>query len=352
MSAMKNQAAQIALPERGKDEPGIGRRSIHLAADALRSLADSLDGDAFEQAVTLCADLGEGRRVVTCGVGKAGYIAMKVSATLASTGSSSFFLHGTEAAHGDLGRISAGDVLVAFSYSGETKEMIELLPRARHLGAHCIGVTGDAASRVAQSCQIHLNLGRIPEACPLGLAPTTSTVAMLAVGDALALAIMERRGFTPEDYALRHPDGSLGRSLLRVSGVMRTGSEHCTVLDTLPCIEVVQQMGRTAGKPGAVSVIDDSGRLVGIFTDGDLRRHLAGGTEFLSRPIAESMGKNPKVVLDTDLAKTALEVLSHFQVDQLPVVDEARRPVGMVEIQDLVRLGFRLHRSAGERKAH
>jgi arabinose-5-phosphate isomerase len=275
-------------------------------------------------------------RVVVTGMGKPGFIAQKLSATFASTGTPSLYLHPAEALHGDLGRLVPGDLVLALSNSGETDEIVRLLPSLRRLGAPIIAMTGGPKNSLADAADIVLEIGPVSEACPLGLAPTASTVALLAMGDALAMAVQHRRGFSPEQFASLHPGGALGRQLLRVREVMRTGARNPTVRWDASLRETAGVMTRTEGRPGAASVIDAQGRLVGIFTDGDLRRLVQLGEVDFTRAVASVMGKSPRTVSPDDLAQTAAELMRTTEVDQLPVVDADRRPVGLLDVQDLL----------------
>jgi arabinose-5-phosphate isomerase len=275
-------------------------------------------------------------RVVVTGMGKPGFIAQKISATFASTGTPSLYLHPAEALHGDLGRLVPGDLVLALSNSGETDEILRLMPSLRRLGAPIIAMTSGPRNSLADQADVVLEIGPVPEACPLGLAPTASTVALLAMGDALAMAVQHRRGFSPEQFASLHPGGTLGRQLLRVRDVMRTGERNPTVPATSSLRETAAVMTRTEGRPGAASVIDAEGRLVGIFTDGDLRRLVQRGEMDFTRAVSSVMGKSPRTVGADDLAQTAAEILRNTQVDQLPVVDSDGRPVGLLDVQDLL----------------
>jgi arabinose-5-phosphate isomerase len=275
-------------------------------------------------------------RVVVTGMGKPGFIAQKISATFASTGTPSLYLHPAEALHGDLGRLVPGDMVLALSNSGETDEIVRLLPAIRRLGAPIVAMTSGPRNSLADRADAVLEIGPVPEACPLGLAPTASTVALLAMGDALAMAVQHRRGFSPEQFASLHPGGALGRQLLRVRDVMRTGSRNPTVLWDASLRETAAVMTRTEGRPGAASVVDAQGKLVGIFTDGDLRRLVQSGEVDFTRPVSAVMGKSPRTVGPDSLATAAAEMMRDTQVDQLPVVDGEGRPVGLLDVQDLL----------------
>jgi len=227
-------------------------------------------------------------------------------------------------------------MVLALSNSGETDEILRLLPALRRLGAPIVALTSSPRNSLADRADVVLEIGPVPEACPLGLAPTASTVALLAIGDALAMAVQHRRGFSPEQFASLHPGGWLGRQLLRVRDVMRTGSRNPTVRSDASLRETAGVMTRTEGRPGAASVVDAQGKLVGIFTDGDLRRLVQSGEVDFARPVSAVMGKSPRTVSPDDLATTAAEMLRNTQVDQLPVVDADGRPVGLLDVQDLL----------------
>lgn len=307
---------------------------IRLEAATIENLVKGLD-ERFSRAVDLV--LACTGQVVVTGMGKAGLVGQKISATLASTGTSSFFLHPAEALHGDLGRIRPGDVVLALSNSGETDEVNLTVPVARKIGAEVIAMTGNPDSTLAGLATTLLDIGRVEEACPLKLAPTTSTSAMLALGDALAMVVLAERQFDREDYALYHPSGSLGRRLLRVREVMREGEE----LPLVPCgtrvDKVLITMTRTPGRPGAAMVVDEAGELAGIFTDGDARRLLeTGEMKHLHAPVDDFMGTKPKSIGPEALVEEAQRLLQEHHIDQVPVVDDAGRPIGLLDVQDLL----------------
>jgi arabinose-5-phosphate isomerase len=316
-----------------QDIVDYARDVIRAEADAVAQLGARLNG-AFARAVEMV--LACPGRVVVTGMGKPGFIAQKISATFASTGTPSLYLHPAEALHGDLGRLVPGDMVLALSNSGETDEIVRLLPAIRRLGAPIVAMTSGPRNSLADRADAVLEIGPVPEACPLGLAPTASTVALLAMGDALAMAVQHRRGFSPEQFASLHPGGALGRQLLRVRDVMRTGSRNPTVRWDASLRETAAVMTRTEGRPGAASVVDAQGKLVGIFTDGDLRRLVQSGEVDFARPVSAVMGKSPRTVGPDSLATAAAEMLRDTQVDQLPVVDGEGRPVGLLDVQDLL----------------
>jgi arabinose-5-phosphate isomerase len=327
-----------------KPRPATGRRRRRARLDYARSVLDAearailglkerLD-EAFATAVDLLTAC-PGHVVVT-GIGKPGFIAQKLSATLASTGIPSLFLHPAEAVHGDLGRVSRGDVVLALSNSGTTEELVRLLPALRRIGARVVAITGDRESPLARGADVVLDIGRIDEACPMGLVPTASSAALHAIGDALAMTLLKERQLTREEYALFHPGGKLGRSVMRVYEVMRSGEANPVVRDTAHLSQVVVVMTNTPGRPGAACVVDRHGRLVGIFTDGDLRREVERGRTSFDVPVREVMGSRPVVVGPEELVLSAAARMREARVDQLPVVDADGRAVGLLDVQDLL----------------
>jgi arabinose-5-phosphate isomerase len=276
-------------------------------------------------------------QVVVTGMGKPGYIGQKISATFASTGTPSIYLHPAEALHGDLGRVRRQDVVIVLSNSGETEEVVRLIPPMKKIGARVIAVTGNLDSHLARHADAVLYLGNVTEACPMKLAPTASTLAMLAMGDALALSVLRQRPFGPEEYAFYHPAGSLGRALLKVEEIMRTGAANPSIHQTRPAREAIVAI--TEARAGAVSVVDDGGRLVGILTDGDIRRHFQRDDGWSSGPVADVMTGSPKTVGPETLAAEALRIMKDHKIDELPVVDDAGKPVGMLDVQDLLSVG-------------
>ncbi len=314
----------------------VAKRVIKIERDALSSLALRIDG-SFEKACELILKC-KGRVVVT-GMGKPGFIAQKISATLSSTGTPSLFLHAAEALHGDLGRVMKDDVVIAFSNSGETEEIVKLLPLVRKIGAKLIAFTGNARSLLAKHSDVVLDVSVKKEACPLNLAPTASTTVMLALGDALALALLEKKKFKAEDFAFFHPGGNLGKKLLlKVSDIMRTGKNNPIVSERMKIKEVLFKI--TKARAGSATVVDKRGRLAGIFTDGDLRRHLEEGERILEGSVGRVMTKDPISVGQNKLAAEALEILRSKKIDEMPVVDSKRRPVGLLDVQDLLKAGI------------
>ena len=313
------------------------KKVIRIEAAALLALADSID-EAFRQAVTMI--LGCRGRVIVTGMGKSGLIGQKIASTLSSTGTPAFFLHPAEGVHGDLGMIMKGDVVLAISNSGETEEILRILPAVKRLGAQLVSVAGNSVSTLARAGDVFLPVSVKEEACPLGLAPTASTTATLALGDALAVALLVERGFREEDFALFHPGGALGKKLLlRVEDLMHSG-------DAIPLVGTGILMREalfviTAKGLGVTGVTDDAGMLVGVITDGDLRRALEQGIDIMSVSAGEMMSKNPKRILGSELAAKALNVMETFAITSLFVVGDDRvTPVGIVHLHDLLKAGL------------
>jgi arabinose-5-phosphate isomerase len=303
---------------------------------AIAKLAKKINKD-FSKAVDLIAK-SKGRIIVT-GMGKPGFIAQKVSATMSSTGTPSLFLHPAEALHGDLGRVTREDVIIAFSNSGETEEVIRLIPILKKIGAKLISVTGNKKSTLAKNSNYVIDSFVDNEACPMGLAPTTSTTAMLALGDAISVALIEKKNFQPKDFALYHPGGSLGkRLLLRVQDIMRPKAKTPIVKQTAKVKSVLLKI--TKMRAGSASVVDDKGKLVGIFTDGDLRRHFETGEELLNKKVSEVMTKAPITIKADNLAAEAFDILRAKHIDEIPVVDGKNKPIGILDVQDILEAGL------------
>lgn len=307
------------------------RRVLDMEAEGLRLLAASLD-DSFDQAVTLLHAVS-GRIIVT-GMGKSGHVGRKIAATLASTGAPSFFVHPAEASHGDLGMVTKADAVLALSNSGDTAELSDIIAFTRRFEIPLIGVTRRAPSTLADQADVLLLLPPAPEACPLGLAPTTSTTMTLALGDALAVALLEARGFTAADFRQFHPGGKLGQSLLLVTDVMHAGCDMPLCRLEAPLQEVILEM--TSKRLGCVGVVDDDGKLAGAITDGDLRRHLS--PEMMSASAESLMSRHPKTIRPKALAAEALGEMNKRQITTLFVVDQGR-PLGVVHIHDCLRAG-------------
>jgi arabinose-5-phosphate isomerase len=321
----------------GGDRAAVGaaQRVFAIEIEGLRAVANRLD-DNFERAVeTIFACKG---RVVVTGMGKSGLVCRKIAATMASTGTAAFFLHAAEGVHGDLGMFARGDVCLAFSNSGKTQELLSLLPSVRRLGLPVIAVTGDAQSPLARDADIVLDVGVPQEACPLGLAPTASTTAAMAIGDALAVAVLERRGFSEQDFAQLHPGGTLGRKLLRVSDVMAAHDSVPCVTPELPMRATLEAI--TKGTLGVVAVVDGAGALSGVLTDGDVRRAALRHGSFENLTAADVMSRTPKTIAATSLAAEALGIMEARAITSLFIVDPAtRRPRGIVHLHDLLKAG-------------
>lgn len=309
---------------------------FRLEAEAVKGLASKLD-DNFTKAVEAISKCPG--RVVVSGMGKAGIIGQKISATLSSLGSPSIWMHSAEAAHGDLGRVTKDDIVIALSNSGETEETKNLIPVLKKIGAKIIAITGNKNSNLAKHSDLVLDVSVRKEACTLGLAPTSSTTAMLAMGDALAVCVVEKKGFKEKDFALFHPGGSLGKKLiLKVEDIMRKGKNNPIVNEEAIVKDVLYAI--TESRAGAASVVNKTGKLSGIFTDGDLRRHLESDANLSKRRVKEVMTRNPVAISPEKLAVEALRILEEKKIDELPVVDKDRRPVGMLDVQDVLRAGL------------
>ena len=315
----------------------VARRVLRIEAQALSDLADRIDGDFSRAVEMLLACKG---RVVITGMGKSGLICQKIASTMASTGTPAFFLHPAEGIHGDLGMLMKGDVVIAVSNSGETDEIVRILPVIKRMGLPLVAMSGNPRSALRRAGDVFLDISIREEACPLGLAPTASTTATLAMGDALAVALLVRRGFKEEDFALFHPGGSLGRKLLlKVEELMHCGSEMPMCHESTPLKEALFEI--TSKKLGITGVLNDAGQLVGVFSDGDLRRSMAQGFEVLDRPIGEAMARCPKRVLASALAAEAVQIMEAHTITSLFVFDsdEGRVPVGIIHLHDLLKAG-------------
>lgn len=314
------------------------RQVLRMEAEAVLEQVERID-EHFKAAVEMILAC-PGRTVIT-GMGKSGIIGRKMAATLASTGTPSFYLHPAEGIHGDLGMVTEGDVVIALSNSGETGEVLHILPSLRRIGAKLIAMVGNPNSTLAQNSDIVLNVGVTREACPLGLAPTSSTTAALAYGDALALALLSKRKFTASQFAVFHPGGSLGRKLLlTVEDIMHSGTENPLVkadISVQDALFVITDKGL-----GAVSVVDDDNKMLGVLTDGDIRRGLSKGVDFLKRPVTELMTASPKTITKEKLAAQALHIMESNRpkpITVLPVVDAENHVIGLLHMTDLVRQG-------------
>ncbi|MFN4894754.1 MAG: SIS domain-containing protein [Pseudomonadota bacterium] len=328
----KSAADQLADVRYGRD---ILRQQI----EAITRIADSLDSH-FAQAVEVLLSLESTSRIVVSGMGKAGYVGMKLSSTLASIGFPSFFLHPADAIHGDLGRLQRNDVVLILSHSGETDEVVRLLPRIKRFGARILSITSSSSSSLGRHSDVVIATGRIPEAGPLGLAPTTSTTVMLALSDALAMTLLERKGISREEYAAFHPGGDLGRSLMLVEEIMRTGSSVCVVTEDTVNSKALHNITATEGRPGCAAVVNSNGEIVGVFTDGDLRRCLEREADFLNKTIGSVCSRAPITIHTDQLAQEACRIIQERKVNQLFVIDRTKKPVGLVHIQDLLAHGM------------
>ena len=309
----------------------LARDVLDIEADAVRALRDQLD-EGFVEAIDLI--LSCRGRVVVSGIGKSGHIARKLAATFASTGTPAFFVHPAEASHGDLGMITSEDVFVAMSNSGESEELVAILPTIKRLGVKLIAVTGRPQSSLAQLADVHLNAFVSKEACPLNLAPTASTTAALALGDALAVAVLDARGFGVDDFARSHPGGALGRRLLTyVRDVMRTDDQIPKVTGAATVRDALFQL--TAKRMGMTAIVDDHDRVEGIFTDGDLRRVLERDGDFRDLPIASVMTHAPRTIGADHLAVEAVELMERHRINQMLVVDDAGKLIGALNMHDL-----------------
>lgn len=313
-----------------------GKEVIRIEARAVAELESKIDG-TFSKAVELILSC-KGRVIIT-GMGKSGLVARKIVATMNSTGTAAIFLHPSDAVHGDLGMVRKEDVVVCISKSGDTEEIREILPLIRRIGVKVISMVGNTSSHLAKQSDIVLDISVKEEACPHDLAPTASTTVTLAMGDALAIALLERRNFTKEDFAMFHPGGSLGKRLwLKVEEIMVTGKDVPVVKETVKLSDAIYVM--TSKRLGATCVVNDEGLLTGIITDGDLRRLLQRMTNVTDVPAYDVMTKNPKTIRSGLLAAAALEEMEDYSITQLIVVDEKHRPLGMIHLHDLVKAGL------------
>ena len=313
------------------------RKVFDIELAALKAVRAQLDG-AFSRAVELTVQtLRQRGKIIVVGIGKSGNIGQKIAATLTSTGSTSVVLNSVDALHGDLGIVNDGDLILALSYSGESEELLNLLPALKRFLVKIISITGAPKSSLARHTDLALNV-RVPkEACPFNLAPTASTTAMLVMGDALAMAVLQARGFKESDFAKFHPSGSIGRSmLLRVKDIMRAGPRNAVAPQGLIVREALLVM--TRAKSGSLSVVSERGKLAGVFTDGDFRRHSATDDNLLARPLKSVMTPRPICIRDTALAMEALKVFDERNIDDLIVVNAKNEPVGLVDSQDLPKL--------------
>ena len=312
-----------------------GLRTIRIESDAVNALSQRLNQDFIKACELILACPG---RIIVTGMGKSGHIGKKIAATLASTGTPSFFVHPGEANHGDLGMITKQDIVLAISYSGTSNEILTLLPLLKRSGIKIISMTGNPQSTLAEIAEAHLNIAVETEACPLDLAPTASTTATLVLGDALAIALLEARGFTEEDFAFSHPGGALGRKLLlRVVDIMHIGDQIPRVLANASLGEALLTM--TEKGFGMTTVVDEKNQLLGIFTDGDLRRTIDRGISLSGASISEIMNRTPKTINNKALPAEALKMMEDLKITALVVCDEHSHPIGVLHMHDLLRAG-------------
>lgn len=314
-----------------------GRQVFDIELAALKKVRSQLD-HSFDRAVDTVVEAVKRRgKVVVVGIGKSGNIGQKIAATLTSTGTVSVVMNSVDALHGDLGIVNDGDVILALSYSGESEELLNLLPALKRFSVEIISLTGNGKSALARHSDISLNV-RVPqEACPFNLAPTSSTTAMLVMGDALAMAILQARGFRQKDFAMNHPAGAIGRAmLLRAGEIMRTGNRNAVAGQDMPVKEALLVM--TRARSGSLSVVDGRGKLVGVFTDGDFRRHMAADDHLLTMPLKSVMTRNPICISESALATEVLKIFNERNIDDLIVVNAKKEPVGLVDSQDLPKL--------------
>jgi len=313
------------------------RRVFDIELAALKAVRRQLDGSFVDAVQILVETLRQRGKIIVVGIGKSGNIGQKIAATLTSTGSTSVFLHGVDALHGDLGIVSDGDAVLALSYSGESEELLNLLPAVKRFSVKIISMTGAVKSSLARYSDTVLNVKVPKEACPWNLAPTASTTAMLALGDALAMTILQARGFKEKDYARHHPSGAIGRALLmRVRDIMRGADRNVVARESVTVKEALLMMCRA--KSGSVSIVNARGKLSGVFTDGDLRRRMAGDEEILAKPLSSVMTRSPVCIRDEALAVEALKIFNQRNIEDLIVVNARREPVGLIDLQDLPKL--------------
>lgn len=327
-------AAQKLIPLTHLEQLRTGREMIRQEAEALLALSRRLDASFCLAVETLLRCEGS---VVVCGMGKAGLIGKKIAATLSSTGTRSHFLHPAEAVHGDLGCLHANDVLLALSNSGETEELLAILPTIRQMKLPVVSITATSKSSLAAQSDVVMEMGRLKEVCPWGLAPSTSTTVMLAVGDALALVVSQARGFTPAGFAKFHPGGSLGQKLKPVTELMRPRDQIRIAPDSRTVREVIAGTARPGRRSGAVLLLNESGELSGIFTDSDLARLLESRIDGgLDEPVSRLMTRNPLTVRSTAVLSDILDLLSERKISEIPVIDDDRRPIGLIDITDII----------------
>ncbi|MDP1634121.1 MAG: KpsF/GutQ family sugar-phosphate isomerase [Gallionellaceae bacterium] len=311
----------------------LARQVLEIEADAVKALVQRIDDDFLRALNLILACKG---RVIVSGMGKSGHIARKIAATMSSTGTPAYFVHPGEASHGDLGMVTAQDIVIALSYSGESEELLTIVPAIRRQGAHLISLTGNPQSSLAQAADVHLNGAVAQEACPMGLAPTASTTAALALGDALAVALLDAKGFGEQDFARSHPGGSLGRRLLtHVSDIMHIHASIPAVREDATLADAVLEISRKG--LGMTAIVDANKHLLGIYTDGDLRRTLEKKLDFSTTPVADVMSKKPRSIGPDALAVEAVQLMEQYNISQLVVVDANSKVVGALNMHDLLK---------------
>lgn len=334
-NVIKPKGARATMPKTATSLE-VGRRVLGIEARAVQAMVQRLDRGFSDAVDLLYACKG---KVVVSGMGKSGLIGQKIAATMASTGTPSFFLHPAEGLHGDLGMLARGDVLIAISNSGETQEILQLLPFMKRMSIPVVAIVGRMASALAKNSEVALDVSVAEEACPMGLAPTASTTATLAMGDALAVALLEKRGFKEQDFAQFHPGGTLGRRLLvKVRDVMHVGTELPQVKDTVSASAAMLEM--SAKKLGMTTVVDRAGVLAGIITDGDLRRFLQQGGDFSKITAGALASRHPKLIGPDELAAKAVQMMERYSITTLVVAESAKRIVGVVHLHDLLKHGI------------
>jgi arabinose-5-phosphate isomerase len=313
------------------------REVFDIEIAALKKVRAQLDGSFDEAVETIVETVKRRGKIVVVGIGKSGNVGAKIAATLTSTGSTTVVLNSVDALHGDVGIINDGDIILALSYSGESEELLNLLPALKRFSVKIVSLTGNLKSSLAKHSDISLNVKVPKEACPFNLAPTSSTTAMLVMGDAMAMAVLQARGFKQKDFAKLHPSGAIGRAmLLRVGDIMRTGNRNAVAGENLPVKEALMVM--TRAKSGSLSVVNARGKLAGVFTDGDFRRRMATDENLLSLPLKKVMTPKPICISENALAVEALKIFNERNIDDLIVVNAKREPVGLVDSQDLPKL--------------
>jgi arabinose-5-phosphate isomerase len=314
----------------------LAREVFDIELAGMRAVRDQI-GVSFSAAVDLILEVVRTKgKIVVVGIGKSGNIGRKLAATFASTGTTAVVLNSVDALHGDLGIVNDGDLILALSYSGESEELLRLMPPLKRFAVKMIAMTGTTKSSLARHCDVVLNV-RVPrEACPFNLAPTASTTAMLAMGDAMAMTVLQARGFKKQDFVRLHPSGAIGAMLTRVADIMRAGERNAVASEILPVREALRVMTRS--KSGSLSVVDKRGKLVGVFTDGDFRRRVVDDADLLGRPLKNVMTRSPVYIRDDALASEALRIFDQRSIDDLIVVNSKREPVGLIDSQDLPKL--------------